>query len=257
MKKKLTLLLIILCLSNIHSQDFELRTTPFIKSKILFKDGSSKDGLLRLASSVFKLRFKEKKDDKESKIDYELVEKIITNPNTENERTFQYLNHNYSRFKIFTELISQDFLSIYISLSDADELFYSDFDRQSIPEMMAQARFNNRTAHFNRLKSSDTLELPNGKKIALPIRYTYYYNLSYGSASGVSPTLSYHLLKHGDSVLYKSEKNKRFLKKASPLIENCPDIQLDLEENKITLGNLPMFIEYYKMTCGIEEKLNN
>ena len=115
--------------------------------------------------------------------------------------------------------------------------------------MMAQARFDNRTGHFNRLKSSDTLELPNGKKMALPIRYSNYYNLSYGSASGVSTTLSYYLLKHGDSVLYKSEKNKRFLKKAGPLIENCPDIQLDLEQDKLTLGNLPSFIEYYKLTC--------
>lgn len=254
MKKKLSLLFVVICFSNLHSQDFELRITPFIKSKIVFKDGSSKDGFLRLASSVYKLRFKEKEGDKESKIDYELVEKIITNPNTENERTFQYLNHNYSKFKIFTELIYQDFLSIYISLSDADELFYSGFDRQSIPEMMAQARFDNRTGQFNRLKNSDTLELPNGKKIALPIRYSYYYNLSYGSASGISPTLSYYLLKQGDSILYKSEKNKRFLKKARPIIENCPDIQLDLEEDKLTLRNLPRFIEYYKMTCGVEEK---
>lgn len=254
MKNKFILLLTIFCFSNIHSQDYELRITPFIKSKVIFKDGNSKDGLLRLASSVFKLRFKEKESDKESKIDYKLVEKIITNPDSENERTFQYLNHNYSKFKIFTELIYSDLLSIYIALSDADQLFYSDIDRQSIHEIMEQARFESRTGHNHRLKSSDTLELPNGKKIALPIRYSHYYNLNFGSAHGVSPTLNYYLLKDGDSILYKTEKNKRFLKKASALLEDCPTFRSDLEENKLNLRNLPQFIKYYKLSCRKEKK---
>ncbi len=102
-------------LSKGFAQDFELRITPFIESKIIYKDSTSEVGLLRLASSVFKLRFKKNENDKERKIDYEKVNKIITNPETENQRTFQYLNHNYNKFKIFTELIYSDVLSIYIS----------------------------------------------------------------------------------------------------------------------------------------------
>lgn len=244
--KIFTFLILFSFLSKGFTQDFELRITPFIESKIVYKDSTSDEGLLRLASSAFKLRFKKNKNDKERKIDYEKVKMIVTNPDTENERTFQYLNHNYNKFKIFTELIYSDVLSIYISLTDPDELFYSDFDRQSIPEIMAQIRFQGGTG---RLKKSDTLELPNGKKLAIPIRYSYYYNYSYGLASGVSPTLKYYILKDGTSELLRVEKNKRFLKNSQEKFSDCPDLISALKEKRITITDLPSFIEYYKITC--------
>ena len=199
-------------ISTAYAQDFELRITPFIESKIIYKDSTSEEGFLRLASSVFNLRMKKTESDKERKIDYEKVQKIVTNPDTENERIFQYLNHNYNKFKIFAELIYSDILSIYISSTDADDLFYSDFDRQSIREIMAQARFEGNNGFINRLKKSDTLKLPYGKKLALPIRYSYYYNYSHGLASGVSPALRYYLLKDETPELLRVEKIKDFSK---------------------------------------------
>ena len=232
-------------LSKGFAQDFELRITPFIESKIVYKDSTSEEGLLRLASSIFKLRLKKTKKDKERKIDYKKVERIITNPNTENERVFQYLNHNYNKFKIFAELIYSDVLSIYVSSSDDDDLFYSDFNRQTLFELMSQARFTDNTDFMNRLKKADTIELPNGKKLPLPIRYTYYY----GVAFGASPTINYYLLKEGSNKLLRVEKAKRFIKKSQDVFDNCPELIDDLNQKKVTLGDLPTFIEYYKVKC--------
>src|SRR5690606_29664319 len=221
--------------SNCFSQDYELRTTPYVKCEIFYKDRSSEKGFLRLASSAFSPHFKKEENGKSKKIDFELIDKIVSNPETENERIFQYLNHNYNKFKIFVELIYDDVLSIYISSTDSDDLFYSDFDRQNIREMMAQAKFEGKSGFTKRLKSSDTLNLPNGKKISLPMRYSYYYGLDYGVAFGTTPKLNYYLLKEGNTKLYKVEKNKRFLKNANEIIGECPVILNDLQNNAINI----------------------
>lgn len=252
MTRSITLILILFIFSNSFSQDYELRVTPFIKCKIIYKDSTSESGFLRFPISVFKPSLKSEEGEKTRNIDYELIDKIISNPETENERTFQYLNHNYNKFKIFVELIYDDIISIYINSTDSDDLFYSDFDRQSIGEMMAQARFERKLDFNERLKSSDSLSLPNGKKISLPMRYSYYYGLNYGVAFGSTPKFNYYILKEGNPKLYKVEKNKRFLKKAKDFISDCPIIINDLEENKINLFDLPSFIEYYKDVCKLE-----
>jgi len=254
MRRNIFLFIVFLSLFNCFSKDFELRKTPFIKSNIIYKDGTSEKGLLRIASSVFKPRLQKEKGEKSIKLDYNSIDKIITNPETENERVFQYLHHNYSKFKIFVELIYTDVLSIYISSTDADDLFYSDFDRQSIGEMMNQARFEGRSQFSSRLKSSDTLRLPNGKIMTLPIKYSYYNGLSFGVAFGKTPALNYYLLKQGDTQLYRVEKNKRFLKKAKDIFNDCPILINDLEQKKITLKDLPRFIEYYKDICFDNKK---
>lgn len=250
MTKNILLLILICSLSNCFSQDYELRKTPFLKSKIVYNDGSSEKGLLRMASSGFSPRLKKTEGEKERKIDYKNIDTIITNPETEKERVFQYVAHNYNKFKIFVELIYSDALSIYINLTDTDDLFYSDFDRQNIGEMMAQARFEGQLLFNRRLKTSDTIRLPNGKLLTLPMRYTYYYDLNYGVAIGKTPKLTYYLLKEGDTKLYKVEKNKRFLKKAKDLLHDCPALVSELEQKKIDLDNLAKFIEYYKEICS-------
>lgn len=253
--RKITLTLFFaISFSNCFSQDYELRITPFQKSKIVYADGTSELGLLRLASSAFSPRFKKTEGEKEQKIDYKLIDTIITNPGTENERVFQYLEHNYNKYKIFVELIYTDALSIYISLTDSDKLFYSDFDRETIREMMDHAKFENNLVFNNRLpwrklKKSDTIDLPNGKRLILPLKYSYYYGLNHSIAFGSTPKLTYYLLKEGHSRLYKVEKNKRFLKRAKELLDDCPAIVSELEQRKIGLDDLPMFIEYYKALC--------
>ena len=248
--------IILISFSNCFSQDFELRVTPFIKSKIIYKDSTINIGLIRMAGSVFKPRFKKEEKVKERKIDYELIEKIIIYPETDKERVFQYLNNNYNKFEIFVELIYTDVISIFINLSDPDDLFYSDFNRQSISEALNQTRFENSTWFKTKLKKSDTLHLPNGEKITLPIRYTYYRGLSYGAAFGTAPKFNYYLLKDGNPKLYRVEKNKRFLKNAEELIKDCPIILKDIKEDKIIVSDIPSFIEYYKEVC-LDNKFEN
>ena len=257
MVKNIFIILILFCYSKCFSQDYELRATPYVNCKIIYKDGTSQQGLLRLAISVFKPQFKKDKNDKSRKIDYELIDRIYSNPNTENERIFQYLNHNYSKFKIFVELIYDDVFQIYISSTDSDDLFYSDFDRQSIGEMMAQSRFETNLNFNRRIKTWDTITLPNGKEINLPIRYSYYYGLNYGVAYGNTPKLKYYISKSGNDKIYHVEKNKRFLKKAGDFLFDCPTIKKDLEEENILVSDIAKFIEYYKDVCNLENSSGN
>lgn len=250
--RNVILILTLFIFSDSFAQDYELRATPFINCKVIYKDSTTEKGYLSFPISVFKPRFKNEEDEKPRKIDYDLVDKIISNPETENERTFLYLNHNYNKFKIFVELIYKDVLSIYISSTDAAQLFYSDFDRESIGEAMVKDRFERNLDFNRRLKISDTLNLPNGKKMILPIRYSYYYGITYGVASGSTLSIIYYIQKEGNPKLYKVEKTKRFLKKAKDLISDCPIIINYLEQNKINLFDLPSFIEYYKDVCKFE-----
>lgn len=252
--KNVVFLLIIFSTFNLFSQDFELRKTPPINSKIIYLDGTSEEGMLWMANSAFNPRLKTDKNWKSRKLDYKTIDKIITNPEAENERIFQYLNHNYSKYKIFVELIYEDVLSIYIGSNDSDDLFYSDINRQSMGELMAQMRFEG-VNYSQKLKLSDTIELPYGKKLIRPYRYTYYYGLNSGMATGVTPTYHYYLLK--DSTLLKVEKTKRFLKKSKEYFQDCPAIITDLEQNIISLKKLDVFIEYYKDICGLENTIKN
>lgn len=257
MIKSLLTILILFSYSICFSQDYELRVTPYVNCKIIYKDSTYQKGLLRLASSAFKPQFKNDENDKPMKIDYELIDRIYSNPDTENERIFQYLNHNYSKFKIFVELIYDDVFQIFISSSDSDNLFYSDFDRQSIGEMMAQARFERNLEFNERLKTSDTITLPNGKNIILPMRYSYYYGLEYGVVFGNTPTLKYYISKFGNNKIFKVERNKRFLKKAKDFISDCPIIKKQLEEKNILVSDIPKFIEYYKDVCDLGNSSEN
>lgn len=258
MNRKNLILLTLLSFTNIFSQNFELRATPFLKSNLIYNDKTSEKGLLRLASSVFDLRFKLEMKDKEIKIDFKKVDKIIINPETKRERIFQFKNHNYGKFKIFTELVYSDLLSIYISLNEPMNLFYSNFDRETISEMVNQARtekdidniyYRDRLGFAERLKKTDTLNLPNGKKIKLPSSYGYVNGLSITGAFGINTKFTYYLLKQGDPLLYRVEKNKRYLKKARNMLDDCPCIIRDLEQKKIMVEDLARYIEYYKDVC--------
>ena len=71
MKKKLVLLIFFITIKG-FSQDFELRSTPTIESKIIYKDGTTEKGLLWLASSVFSPKLKQEEDRKDKKIDYKI-----------------------------------------------------------------------------------------------------------------------------------------------------------------------------------------
>ena len=217
-KKMKTNLFIIIIFFSIKgfSQGFELRKTPFIKSEIILKDGSTKEGLLRLASSALSLRFKTTKKDKEEKINYKKVERIITNPNTENQRVFQYLHHNYNKFLIFSELLYTDGISVYCS-SKGISLFYSDYNRETIEERYSQHNQNIEEQYIQHNQKTDYSPTPN------------------------------HILIKENSVLLKIEKNKRFLKKSKKYIRHCPILLKDMEQGKITLKDLPTFIKYYKV----------
>lgn len=247
------LLFIIILPIKGFSQNFEARSTPTIESKIIYKDGTTENGMLWLATSAFKPRVKKEHKNGSRKIDFKKIDKIITNPNSENQRIFQYLNHNYNKFKLFVELIYLDEISIYIgSENNGTDLFYSDFDRETMREKFSRMKFDD--IGLNTLKNSDTLELPNGKKMAIPIRYSYYYGSSFEMASGNSPAFQYYILKIDENKLVKVEKNRRFLKKSREYFKSCPRIIEDLEEEKIFLSDLPTFIEYYKTICNTKKE---
>ncbi len=248
MKKKLIFLLLFITVKT-FSQDFELRASPLIESKIIYKDGTIEKGRLWMPNSVFSPKLKRENKRGSRKIDHKKINKIITNPNSENERVFQYLHHNYSKFKIFVELIYEDKISIYMtSNNNGTDLFYSDFDRETVREKLLKMKFENSTMS-RKLKSSDTIKLPNGKKMVTPIRYSYYYDSHFGSAHGKSLSFQYYILLEGKPKLIKVEKNKRFLKKSKDYFMDCPSLIEDLEKNRINLSDLPVFIEYYKGKC--------
>ncbi|QAA80611.1 hypothetical protein EI546_02195 [Aequorivita sp. H23M31] len=252
MIKNFLLIFILFNYSICVSQDYELRVTPYVNSKIVFKDSTVQSGLLKLANSAFSPHFKQEEGGKPQKLNYELIYKIYSNPNTENERVFQYVNHNYSKFKIFVELIYDDVFQIYINSNDSAQLFYSEFDRQSMGELMAIDRFERNLDFNRRLKTSDTITLPNGKEMVLPMRYSYYNGLNYSIAYGKAPTLIYYISRLGLDKIYKVEKNKRFLKKAEEFLSDCAIIKKDLQENKISVSDIPTFIEYYKDVCPLD-----
>lgn len=252
MNKNIFLLLFFIGCVKCFSQDFELMATPSQNSKVIYKDGSSEIGILRMASSVFDPRIKQRKGEKERKIDFKTIDRIITNPETEQERIFQYLNHNYNRFKIFVELVYIDVLSIYVGLDNPLDLFYSNYDRQSAGEKMNRARRNSGLYHpvsERRAKVVDTLHFSNNKSIAVPLGHSDYYDLGFLIIIEKNLRPRYYLLKEGNTKIYKTDRNKRFLKKAKEFIEGCSTLINDLEQENIDLKDIPRFIEYYKDIC--------
>ncbi|GHC66482.1 hypothetical protein [Ulvibacter litoralis] len=248
--RNIILFIAFLSLSDCFSQDLELRATPFIKSKIIYKDSTSEKGFLKFASSIFSPRLKKEEGGKSRKINYKLIDKIITNPETENERVFQYLYHNQSKFRVFVELIYSDVLSIYASLGNNLNLFYSDFNRQSAREIMNRLRIGRESGlSESRVKLVDTLQLPNKKIKVLPLGYAYFYHIGSLDYSAMKVKPRYYLLKEGTTKLYLAESNERFLIKAAELISDCTLIINELEQQNIDLEDLPRFIEYYKNIC--------
>lgn len=223
-------------------QNLELRISPKIESAIVYKDGTKEKGLVRMNNSVFDIRFKEFHEDDEKKVDFENVEKIITNPDSTNTRVFQYLDNYKHRFKMFVELIHKDKISIYINSSNELSLFYSDFDLRSAREWMNDIR-TNYSVPFER-----QFELPNGQIINLPNSYSYFYEeKAFRNENSIG--VDYYLAKE-DQILIPVEKRKRFTKKYLKYFSECPDLVKAYKNEEISLENLPVFIEFYKETCN-------
>ncbi len=245
--KNIFLFLLIVSLTKGFPQDSQLRGTPTVKSKIIYKDGSSETGFLWLASSEFHPRLNKDKKGKSKKIDYKKIEIIVTNPDSTNSRTFQYLNHNYNKFKIFVELIYKDDISIYVaSKGNGTDLFYSEFDRETTREKMARINSTTQSPTLN----NNYYTLPNGKSISIPARNSNLNDLSnvYGAS------FQRYILRKNSSVLLKVEINKWFIKKSKDYFKDCPKLIEDLEQKKITVSNLSKFIKYYKNLCINEDE---
>ena len=210
--KKLILLVFILFSIKTFSQGLQLRISPKIESKIVFKDGSEEKGLIRMSSSVFDIRFRDSEEADERKIDYEEVEKIITYPDSTNSRVFQYLNNYKHRYKMFAELIKKDKLSIYINSPKELELFYSDYDLRSAEEWMNDTRTKN--------------------GFSLKIAKTEYLYLA-----------------KEDQILIPVEKRRKFTRKYLEYFSDCPELVRAYKNEEISLEKLSDFIEFYKEAC--------
>lgn len=245
--KQIILIIVLLFTINSYSQDFELRKSPFVRGKLIFKDGSTKKGFVKLNNSAFDVRFKSSGKDKPEKVNYKDLDKIIANPDSIDVRTFQYLKNYQDKFNKFVELILQDKISIYIESSDRLSLFYSDFDRRTGREWMDDIKFKHLTKR--NLELNYKVILPNGEEINLPNTYKHYFQSQYVISKKNQIRLSYFIKKENDDKLILVESYKRFLKNSIKHFEDCPVFVDDFRNKKITLGDLPKFIEYYKYLC--------
>jgi len=249
--KKILFVLFVIPITNLNAQNYQLRKNPLIDGQVILKDSTIITGLIKLNNSAFDVRFKKTAEDKLKKIDYKQIDRIIIDPNSSNERTFQYLKNYDTKWNKFVELTYSDSISIYIGCEDELSLFYSEFDRATLREKMNQMKFENSTRR--KLSQADTIELPNGKKIRLPIRYNYYYESDFAHASGNIISLDYYLLKE-NSKLIPVRTNKNFLKRYIQYFDNCPNFVEAFRQKKIDVSDLPKLIEYYKSICLVGSK---
>jgi len=231
----------------INAQDFELRITPYLNSEIVLKNGDTLKGLVKFNNSAFDVRFKPSEDAKKIKVDFKEIEKLITNPNSENARIFQYLENYKNKFIKFVELVYSDEVKIYIELKDRVSHFYSDFDRTSINEALTAARFNNQQFNSGSLYS---INLYNGKQIKLPVRYSYFYESGYLYSVSSSMKIYYYVLLEDDPKLIPVTSYKSFKKKYLPYFNDCPLFVEKFSEKELDLRDLPQFIESYKEICN-------
>jgi hypothetical protein len=252
MKKVFLFFIFLISSLFINAQDYELRITPYLKSEIVLKNGDTLKGLVKFNNSAFDVRFKLSEDAKRIKVDYKEIEKLITNPNSENERTFQYLENYKNKFLKFVELVYSDELKIYIELKDRVTHFYSDFDRTSINEALTAARFNNQQFKNFPISSNqfDSINLYNGKQIKLPVRYSYFYESGYSYSISSSMKVYYYVLLVDDPKLIPITSYKDFKKKYLQYFNDCPLFVEKFGEEEIDLRDLPQFIESYKEICN-------
>lgn len=269
--RKLLFLAIILLTIKSYGQDFELRKTPYVRSIIVYKNGETKLGFLKMNDSAFDPRFKISESEKAQKIDIDEIDIIITDPFEETPRIFQYLDNDQNRFKMFVELVYKDEISIYLRLSNDLNLFYSEFDRTTGMEMMnAMRRWGNpaRISLSNgRVEMSpssisspivnpsltQTNVLPDGREIEIPGGFSGFY----GFNNSFVPKLSgvgYYLFKAPENKLITIRSHKKFIKKSMSYFEDCPEFVEAFKHEEITLNDLIAFIEVYKSTCFNNEK---
>ena len=142
MKKLLFTLTFIITLSCFGQ--LELRPNPFLKGTIILKDGTIKDGGIRLNGSAFRIRFKDSvKQKKSEKIDYKTVEKIVINFDSINFREFYYKKTTKNKFYSFVELLQSGNIDFYKDLSKNYSPFYEGIDRRTTREWMNDVRSKN------------------------------------------------------------------------------------------------------------------
>lgn len=250
MFKSVILFLFFMGSNVVFSQDFELRKTPFVPIQIIFKDSTQKIGLLRLASSVYDLRFKKDQESKESKINHNDVDSLIAHSGTDHMRIFQYMHQNQSKFRVFVELVYSDSISIYMSSSDSDDLFYADIDRQTINEAIIQSKYEGVLKSPEMRK--DSITLPNGEKMYNP-KKIQLINSRYNLYSISSNSHRNYLRIGKNPMLIAVENKKDFIKNAGTYFSKCPQILEALEQDTISLKDLKGFIEFYKMNCALDQ----
>ncbi len=239
--KKITFAIIILLTTTSISQNLELRTTPNVKSEIFYKNGNKERGFIRMSSSVFKIKFKENLKGKERKVDFKDVERIVVNPDSTNERVFQYLDNYKHKYKVFVELVHLDELNIYFGSSNELSLFYSDYDLSSATEWMDEMR-NRQSILFQKGLKLTEDEIPDLKD-----SYRKFYDRkSMLRENDIS--FNYYLAK-SDNILIPVEKYRLFKKKYLQYIGDCPKFIEAYENEEVNLNSLPVFVEYYKETC--------
>ncbi|WBX75565.1 hypothetical protein PG911_12990 [Tenacibaculum ovolyticum] len=226
MKKKLLLLIVILS-CGISNAQLEMRLNPYIKGKIILKNDSIRSGYIRLASSAFRVQFKENAKQKgREKIDYKKIKKILLYTGTPNEREFYYKKTDAYKFLKFVELLYRSKYDVYVNSSNDLSLFYKDVDRSNVSDFLSSGSdfINQPYRSVSKIKE-DLMQVENPK----------------------------YLLKNKDTdELQFIYSNRKLRKKAKNIFKGCPKLIKKIENKELKTDNIIEIIDFYN-SCSKTE----
>lgn len=225
----------------------EMRSNPYIECSILFKNGDTINGVVKLNGSAFDIRFKDSlKQKKRKKIKFKEVEKIIAYSTSQNPREFYYKKTDQSNFFNFVELIHDDAINVYITSTNKLDLFYSDsgVDRRSANEMMNDMRSENSMNILSINKEAQFFNNYNG--LINNFNFTMQVNID---------RIDYFLhKKNQEKLIFIGAKGnflyKNFKKAATAYFNDCPNLIEKIQLRELKLKHLSDIIEYYKSQCN-------
>ncbi len=245
MKPSFLFLILFFHFSNIaFSQDAELRKTPYIKGKVIYKDGDTINGYVKMPISAFKIQFKDSlKQKKAQKVDYKNVFKIITNRDNSIQREFYYKKTNLSRSTYFVELIYNDNIKVFIKSGGDLDLFYSEFDRRTMREIMEDEKLDEKL---------DEMNLPNYNNGPEFISSMMQYRKVSAYVDITINKVSYFLENDKQEELILVHQNlfgKKFKKVGADYFKDCPSLSEKIHNKEYSVSDLPIIIQEFKGDC--------
>jgi len=224
----------------VFSQGAELRITPYIKAKVIYKDGDTINGYVRMASSAFKIQFKDSlKQKKSQKVDYKNVSRIITNKDNSIQREFYYKKTDLNRFAHFVELIYNDSIKVFIKSGGDLDLFYSEFDRRTMGELMEDEKLREPNRFYYKTDPG------------FNSRMVQFQNISAYVDIRINK-ISYFLKNNKQDELILVHQNlfgEKFKKAGADYFKDCPSLSEKIQNKDYIISDLPIIIQEFKEKC--------